>query len=284
MNKLLTWRGAGALLLATSAATAAGGAPSASGSGQAPSPHPSASGSGRGAHDAGPPETKDQRAYRIKYVTETLKHQHEITAHHVWTPEMFKASSEHWRRAYRTLRVRELAEDDHDAALVSRADAFLGKIDTHYFALMTDLTSKSPEIPAPPAVTAPAELASVAVGQPVTFKMTPVKDAWQYTCVLYEPGHSWSNWKSSWKWSDTSECTIAADDPKWAKFHAGKATFTGRAVFKAKNAKGTEYKYWSQPSTLHVTLTGGAAPGPSGSGATPPVPSPKPSSSAGGSR
>ena len=227
----------------------------------------------------------------MKYVTETMKHQKDVAAKHVWTPEMYKASSEHWRRAYRTLRVRELAEDDHDAALAARADAFLVKIDGHYFTLLTDLTAKAPEIPAPPTVTAPADLASVAVGQPVTFKMTPVKDAWQYTCLLYEPGHSWTNWKSSWTWSDTSECTIAADDPKWSKFHSGKATFTSRAVFKAKNAKGAEYKYWSQPSTIHVTLTGGAAPGPSGSGAPPPPPSasatppaPRPSSSAGGSR
>jgi hypothetical protein len=268
MAKWGGWQCAGALVFVATAASAAPGTPSASGSGASARPATPGSASARGARDAGPPETKEQRAFRIKYLGDTLKHQHDIVGAHVWTPEMVKASSDHWRRAYRALRIRELAEDDKDTALVGRVDAFLTKIDTHYFALLTDLTSKAPEQPAPPTVMAPADQTEVKIGQPLTFKLTPVKDAWQYTCILYEPGHAWTNWKSSWKWSDTNECTIGADDPHWTKFQAGKATFTSRAVLKAKSTKGVEYRYWSQPATIHLALTGGVSPSPSG-GATP---------------
>jgi hypothetical protein len=259
------------------------GAPSATPSGSTPPPRPGPSGSAH-AHDAGPPETKEQRAYRMKYVTDTLKHEHEITQHHYWLPEMVKVANEHWRRAYRTLRIRELAEDDHDAATMSRAENYLKKIDTHFFALLTELTAKAPEIPGPPTLVSPADKSTVGVGTAATFKMAPYKDAGQYYCALYQPHHYWSNWQpgKDAKWGVSNDCTIAADDPKWSKFNSGKAHFVGRAIVKGKSPSGKEYQMWSQPVMIEVALTGGA-PAPSGSGAPPPPPHPS-SSASGGSK
>src|SRR5581483_6814940 len=88
------------------------------------------------AKDAGPPETKAQRAHRSEYIAKTLKHEREIVGHHAWTPEMNAAASGHWKNAYRAIRIHELAEDDHDAAAMKRADAVLDRLDERFFKLL----------------------------------------------------------------------------------------------------------------------------------------------------
>jgi hypothetical protein len=244
--------------------------------GPAPSAAPATSASAAPqAGDAGArKESAEQKAFRKKYVRETRKHQKELTAHHVWSPEMTKLSSDHWRRAYATLRIRELAEDDKDAAAVARADALLKKLDDAYFTALPELVAKAPNVPAAPTLTSPAPGATVAVGTALTFKMAPYKDAVRYSCSLQQSGHAWSSRKGK-EWGKESDCTIAADDPRWAHFHAGKAHFTGRAILTAKSAKGKDYAQWSEPVKIDVMLTGG--------GATPAV-SAAPAASTGGAK
>jgi hypothetical protein len=218
-------------------------------------------------------ETPDQKAFRQKYVRETRKHQKEITAHHVWSPEMTKLSSDHWRRAYTALRIRELAQDDGDAAAVTRADALLQKLNDAYFAALPELVAKAPAVPAAPTVTSPAAGSSAPLGSPLTFKLSP-KDGARYACTLRQSGASWSNRKGK-EWGTTADCTIAADDPRWAKFHAGKAHFVGHTITTAKSAKGKDYAQWSEPLKMDIVLTaGGAAP----------APTPSASASAGGAK
>jgi hypothetical protein len=241
------------------------------------------SNSAHGGYDAGPRETPEQRTFRHQYVEETVVRERELTKHHIWTPEMWKASGNHWRRAYRTLRVRELAQDDNDAATVRRADAHLKKVTEHFLALLGELTASAPEIPAPPTVASPGPGAQLAVGSAVTFKMAPYKDATSYYCGFWQPGgHFWSNWQPSSKtYGASPECTIAADDPRWSKFQSGKAEFFGRAMLQAKSSTGKEYKMWSEPARVEVSVTGGPAPAVSGSV---PIPPAKASASAGGAR
>jgi hypothetical protein len=250
-------------------------------------------GGARAARDAGPKETADQRGYRMRYVAETVQREGEIAKHHVWTPEMSKASWTHWRRAYRALRIRELAQDDGEDAAVARVDAYMKKSTDHFLTLLAELTAKSPEVPGPPTLTSPAAGAALAVGTPVTFKMAPYKDATQYYCWFWQPGgHYWSNWQASSESYGTSpECTIPGDDPKWSKFHSGKAEFYGRAIVPTKTAAGKDYKMWSEAVKLEVAVTGGAAPSGSGSGDAgsaiplpPRPPAPKPSASTGDPR
>ncbi len=251
-----------AVLLAASVALADAPAPTHSGSAA-----PAGSAAPTGSAGPAKKETPEQKAFRRKYVRETRKHQKEITAHHVWSPEMTKLSSDHWRRAYSTLRIRELAEDDKDAAAVTRTDALLKKLDGAYFAALPELVAKAPAVPGAPTLASPAAGATAPLGSALTFKMTPTKDAVRYACSLRQSGHSWSNRKGK-EWSATPECTIAADDPHWVHFHAGKAHFVGHAITTAKSAKGKEYAQWSEPVKLDVTLTaGGAAPAPSASAA-----------------
>jgi hypothetical protein len=211
-----------------------------------------------GHHDAAPPETADQRAERREYVEETVAKEREITKHHIWTPEMSEASWKHWRRAYRALRVRELAQDDHEEDAVTRVDAFLRRLREHFLAHLTELTTKAPEIPPPPTLLSPAAGAQLAVGTAVSFKMAPYKDAAQYYCWFWEPGgHHWSNWQSGTGFGTSPECDVAADDPHWSKFRSGKAEFYGRAIVPAKTSAGKEYKMWSEPVKLELKVTGG---------------------------
>jgi hypothetical protein len=270
-----------ALVLGGSVATAAPPTPSASGAPVKPAP-PVASGSAHPGHDAGPRETADQRAYRLKYMEDTVERERAVTKHHIWTPEMAHASGNHWRRAYRTLRIRELAQDDNDTATMDRADAHLKKVTDHFFVLLAELTANAPEVPAPPALTSPAAGAQLAVGTPVTFKMAPYKDALNYYCWFWQPGgHYWTNWQASGEsYGSSPECTVAADDPKWSKFHSGKAEFYGRAMVLAKSGAGKEYKMWSEPVKVEVMVTGGVTPASSGSA----TPTPRGSASAGGSK
>jgi hypothetical protein len=266
--------------------SAAVAGPTGSATAPAGSGKPAGSGSAHAPHDAGPKETPEQKQFRVKYVLDTLKKESDLTKDHVWIPEMSKASGEHLRRAYKTIRNRELAQDDNDTATITRADAYLKKITDHFIGLMTELVAKAPVIPAAPTITSPTADVTVKVGQPVTFKFAPVKDATQYYCWFYEStggAHYWSNWNAATKsYGTTPDCTIPGDDPKWARFHDGKAHLHGRAITLAKSPGGKDFKIWSHVATLDVTVTGGAAPAPSpsGSGANP-GPKPAPSASGG---
>ncbi|HLK40519.1 MAG TPA: hypothetical protein VKU41_27390 [Polyangiaceae bacterium] len=238
--------------------------------------------------DAGPRETAGQREYRLEYVEATVKRERELTAHKIWTPDMSSASWKHWRRAYRALRIRELAQDDHDDATVARVDGYLKKLTDRFLVVIKDLAASAPEVPPPPTLVAPTAGVALAVGTPVTFKMAAYKDAAHYYCWLWEPGgHYWSNWQASTEsYGVTPECTIAADDPRWSRFHAGKAEFHGRAILSAKTSAGKDYKVWSEPVKAEFTLTGGAAPGPSGAPGGPSAqpPPPKPLAAGGGAK
>jgi hypothetical protein len=178
-------------------------------------PTPGGSHSAQAMRDAGPPETNDQRKFRFAYVTDTLKKELGIVKGHVWTPDMISTMIDHWRRAYKLLRIRELAEDDKDVATVARADTLLNKTTDRFLTQLKDVTAKAPEIPPPPTVSAPANGASLAIGTPVTFKITPVKDASEYHCSLFETQHGgyhvWNNYNAAARAYGTSpDCTIAA--------------------------------------------------------------------------
>jgi hypothetical protein len=216
--------------------------------------------------DAGPKETPAQRAFRIEFVEGSVAREREITKHHIWTIEMSMASWKHWRRAYRALRIRELAQDDHDDAAVARVDAYLKKISEHFFSLLAELTAKAPEIPPPPTLLSPAAGTKLAAGTALSFKMAPYKDAAHYYCWFWEPGgHYWSNMQltpDGGGLGTSPECDIPADDPRWSKFLSGKAEFYGRAVLLAKTDGGREYRMWSEPVRADYVVTGGAAPPP----------------------
>jgi hypothetical protein len=228
------------------------------------------------------PEWTNRRPFRLSYESQTLSRELEITRQHYYMPEMVKISAEHWRRAYLALRIRELAEDAHDAATVSRAEAFLKKIDGHFFGLLTEVTATAPEIPGPPTIIAPQDKSPVAIGTSATFKIAPHKDAAHYFCTLFQPKQYWSNWQGGKdaNWGSTSDCTIAADDSTWSKFNSGKAHFVARAVVKGKSPTGKEFEMWSQPALIDVTLTGGPAASP----ASIPPPAPPASFAVGGSK
>jgi hypothetical protein len=235
--------------------------------------------------DASVVETPAQRTFRREYVEQTLRRESEITKSHVWTPEMRKVSFNHWRRAYKALRIRDVAQDENDAATVGRVDAYITKINEHFFALLTELAAKAPLIPPPPTLISPTAGAQATVGTAVSFKMAPYKDAKNYYCSLWEPGgHLWSNWHpgEGEALGASSECTIPADDGRWSKFRSGKAEFHGRALLVAKAESGEEYKVWSEPVKLELNVNGVA--GPPAAGSQPPPPAPKSSASAGGAR
>lgn len=237
----------------------------ASGPVAAPHPVPSggatahAGGAGQGA--AGPAETGAQRAYRQRYVADTLKKESALLQDLVRTPEVHKASSAHWRRAYRALRIRELAEDDKEPGTVARVDAFLRKIDGHYFAYLAELAPTLPKIPAAPAVTAPAPQASVALGSALAIAATPAAGvtADEYYCAVYEPHAGWNNYDPKAKrYGGAGSCTIGASDPRWAKFQPGRAWVSVHTLTHAKSPKGVSYDQWSHARHVPITLTGAA--------------------------
>jgi len=207
--------------------------------------------------DAGAKESKEPQSFRHAYIEETRKREHDIVNRHSWTPEMIASSSKHWRRAYRALRIRELAEDAGDATTVARADAQLMKTTDHFLSLLAELAARAPEVPGPPTVTAPSAGAELAKGSTVTFKMAPYKDATNYYCWLSQSdGHSWTNYEPKVDaYPASPECTITADDPRWSKFHAGKAEFLGRAKVLTKSSDGREYKLWTDPVKVDVTIS-----------------------------
>lgn len=212
------------------------------------------------AKDAGPPETKAQRAHRSEYISKTLKHEREIVGHHAWTPEMLALASGHWKNAYRAIRVHELAEDDHEPALMQRADEVLKKMDEKFFKELPPLVTDAPMIPPAPTLTSPAANASIPIASAVTFKIAPVAGAMHYACSLYEAGgHSWSSYDAKAKqWGTSPDCTIPANDPRWDKFAAGKTHFIGRAITPAKSKGGKDFNLWSDPVRIDVQLVAGA--------------------------
>jgi hypothetical protein len=208
------------------------------------------------AGDAGPPETKGQRAHRAQYIEKTIKHEREIVGHRAWTPEMNAAASAHWKKAYRVIRVHELAEDDRDILVMTRCDEVLKKFDEKFFKELTSLAADAPPIPPAPALTAPANGTIVPIATAVTFKIAPVAGATRYACSLYEPGgHSWSSYDPAAKqWGTSPDCTIAANDPRWAKFAPGKTHFMGRSITPTKSKGGKDFNLWSDPVRIEVTL------------------------------
>jgi hypothetical protein len=255
--------GAGALLVSQFAFAADGGL-------VAPPPGaPAAPGAsatkGDGGAPHGPAETTDQKQYRLRYVNDTATKEHALLKGLVWTPEVTKAVNNHWRRAYRTLRIRELAEDNNDPATVARTDTYLRKIDGHFFALISELAPTLPTIPAAPSITAPAEGTSIAIGSAVTITQAPAAGVTptQYYCVLYDPHHALVNYDTTKKSYDTTPtCTFAASDPRWSKLAAGPAHIAVRTITKAKSPKGVDYNQWSEAKWIKIALTGGSAPAP----------------------
>jgi len=219
--------------------------------GESAAPHPAAP------HDAGPAETKEQKTHRTQYIQKTIKKEQEIVGHRAWTPEMNAAASAHWQKAYRAIRIRELAEDEHDTAATGRVDVFLTKLDEGFFRNLTALVADAPAIPPAPTLASPANNANVPIASAVTFKMNPVTGAKWYACSLYEPGgHYWSNYDPKAKqWGTSADCTIPATDARWDKFAAGKTHFIGRAVTPTKSKGGKDFNLWSDPVRIDVMLT-----------------------------
>ncbi len=221
--------------------------------------------------DAGPAETKDQRAFRRKYVAETVEKENTLLKGLVRTPDVHRAVTNHWHRAYRTLRVRELAEDSADAATVARTDAHLHKIDAHFFAYLAELAPSLPPIAAAPSIAAPAPGAQIPIGSALTITVTPGGGAApnEYYCVASEGGaHALVNYDAAGKhYGLDGNCTFAANDPRWAKFHPGKGGIWAATVIKAKTAKGAEYRQWSHQKYIPVQfVAAGGAPAPAASG------------------
>ncbi|HEX7603394.1 MAG TPA: hypothetical protein VF316_17365, partial [Polyangiaceae bacterium] len=155
-------------------------------------------------------------------------------------------------------------EDDKDTAAVARVDAYIVKLDQHFFTSLAAVSAAAPSIPAAPILASPANGASLAVGTAVTIKINPVPGATHYYCLLWGGGrHMWSNYDPATKQYGTSnECTIPANDPKWAKFESGKANILIRAISPEKTASGVAYKISSHTGQIPVIITGGAAPTP----------------------
>jgi hypothetical protein len=212
--------------------------------------------------DAGPPETPGQKVYRNAYISKTIKREVEVTKGHVWTPDVGALENLHWHRAYRALRMRELAEDEKDTAAVARVDTDIVKLDQHFFTTLATLSAAAPSIPPAPTLASPASGASLAVGTAVTLKINPVPGATHYYCLLWGGGrHMWSNYDPTTKQYGTSpECTIPANDPKWAKFESGKANVLIRAISPAKTPSGVAYTITSHTAQIPVVITGGATP------------------------
>lgn len=222
-------------------------------------PKPDASVTQQAAKDAGPAETAAQRAFRVEYTNRTRKHEAEITQGHVWTPDIGALENLHWKRAYKALRIRELAEDDKEAAVVKRTDAFLAKLDKNFYDKLEALAKEAPAVQPPPAISAPAKDAKVALGQPLSIKVAPVAGATHYYVVFWTKGHSWSNYDPAKKqFGTTPEITIPPTDPKWSTFSAGKGWIQVRAELPEKTKKGVAYNAWTKTATVPVTFEAGA--------------------------
>ncbi len=221
--------------------------------------------------DGGPAETKDQKAFRLRYVADTVEKENAILKGLVRTPDVHRAVTNHWHRAYRTLRVRELAEDAADSATVARADAHLKKVDAHFLGYLAELAPSLPPIVAAPSITAPAPGAQITIGSALAITVAPSAGSTpnEYYCVASEGGaHALVNYDTVGKhYGLDGNCTFAANDPRWAKFHPGKGGIWAATVVKAKTAKGVEYRQWSHQKYIPVQFVGaGGAPAPATSG------------------
>ncbi len=217
-------------------------------------------------HDAGPAETTGQKAYRNAYISKTVKKEQEVTKERAWTPDIGATENLHWKRAYKALRIRELAEDDKETSAITRVDAYITKLDQHFFTELTTLAAEAPALLPAPALTAPAKGSSLGVGTAVSIKIAPVAGATHYYCLLWgKEHHMWSNYDPATKqFGATPECTIPAGDAKWAKFESGGANIQIRAEIPEKTKKGVAFNMWTHTAQIPVTITGGAAPAASG--------------------
>ena len=211
--------------------------------------------------DAGPLETSEQRKFKSDYVKATSLKIRDI-AHKdrkAITKDEHTLIHRHWRRAMRALRVRELAEDDHDGKMEQRVDSFLKKTDDTFFDTLTGLNAKAPPRPDTPVVASPAAGASVPVAGAFTFKLAPTAGL-KHVCTLVQViGHEAASWVD---FSKTDECVFAVDKPEHAKFKAGPAHLHVWA-----HQTTPQGEIYSDAANITVELTGaGAAAAPAASG------------------
>ena len=104
-------------------------------------------------------------------------------------------------------------------------------------------------IPTAPTIASPAKGSTIPMATAVTIKITPVAGATHYFCGAWESGsggYVWTNKGNAWtikdpKFGTSSDCTIPADDPAWAKIKPGKLAFVARSFLSAKTKKGVEF-------------------------------------------
>ena len=212
--------GLGGIILALVSSTALAAPPVASGS-AAPAASGAPAASAR-KPDAGPMETSEQRKFKSDYIKATTLKVRDIAHkdHKAITKDEHTLINGHWRRAMRALRVRELAEDDHDAKMEQRVDSFLKRTDDKFFDTLTALNAKAPPRPDTPVVVSPLAGGSVPVAGAITFKLAPTAGL-KHVCTLVQViDHQAASWVD---FSKTDECVFAADKPEHAKFKAGPA-------------------------------------------------------------
>jgi hypothetical protein len=201
-------------------------------------------------------ETPDQRDRRHKYVKDTADKTRAIVRkdNKAFTKDEGTLITEHWRRSMRALRIRDVAEDDNDTAVVGRVDTALKKIDDKFFAALTTLNAKAPPRPPTPTLTTPT---SLALSAPFDFKFAPVPGSEKRFCAVWQTlkGHELHHWLTTVKASD--ECVLPATDPQHAKFEPGKAHLHSWVMVGGN---------WSDMANIDLDLTGagGAAPVASG--------------------
>ncbi len=239
---------------AVAAPPAASGSATPTGSGAPAAATPP--GSAHAKPDAGPVETSEQRKVKFDYIRATSTKIREIANkdHKAVTKDEHSLINVHWRRAMRALRVRELAEDDHDAKMEGRVDSFLKKTDDRFFDALTGLNAKAPPRPATPVVASPLAGASVPLAGAFTFKLVPTAGL-QHVCTIVQViGHESASWVDR---SKTDGCVFAADKPEHAKFKAGTAHLH---VWAHQTTPQGEIYSDAANITFELTGPGGAAP------------------------
>ena len=256
--------GLGGVILALVSSSALAAPPVGSGSAApAASGAPAAAASAAPAHkpDAGPMETSDQRKFKLDYIKATSVKVRDIAHkdHKAITKDEHTLINGHWRRAMRALRVRELAEDDHDAKMEQRVDSFLKRTDDKFFDSLTALNAKAPPRPDTPVVASPAAGASVPVAGAFTFKFAPSAGLKHVCTIVQVVDHQAASWVD---FSKTDECVFAADKPEHAKFKAGPAHLHVWA-----HQTTPQGEIYSDAANITFELTGaGAAAAPAASG------------------
>ena len=168
--------------------------------------------------------------------------------HKTLTAEEHAAIEDHWRSAMRALRVREIAETEHDAAAVARVDTFLQKLDAAFFARLTDLNAKAKvhSVLAPPKILSPAGGQVVTVGAGLGLQIEPYKEASRYFCAASQ-GSSGGGHASAL--SEGPACGLPGSGPM--PFKAGRAELVARAFVKG---------VWSEPAKVEIELRGAEPP------------------------